>query len=105
MDEEFCSAMGWRNEPETSLCVPGSQNAGELHAWGLTFDMSGSRRQAKPAGGCPLDGVVRRLFAGWLSKERHVRLSGDLPSFDYLKSVDKRAHSRFSIREVGAFSC
>ena len=25
----------------------------------LTFDMSGSRRQAKPAGGCPLDGVVR----------------------------------------------
>ena len=25
-----------------------------------TFDMSGSRRQAKPAGGCPVDGGVRR---------------------------------------------
>ena len=26
--------------------------------------MSGSRRQAKPAGGCPLDGMVRRLVEG-----------------------------------------
>ena len=28
--------------------------------WALTFDMSGSRKQAKLAGGCPLDGGVRR---------------------------------------------
>ena len=30
---------------------------------GLTFDMSGSRKPAKPAGGCPLDGGVRRHSA------------------------------------------
>ena len=30
-----------------------------LHLKGLTFDMSGNRRRAKHAGGCPLDGVVR----------------------------------------------
>src|SRR5664279_923338 len=29
-------------------------------AWGLTFDMSGDRRQAKLAVGRPLDGGVRR---------------------------------------------
>ena len=28
-------------------------------SWGLTFDMSGGRRQARPAGGRPLDGGVR----------------------------------------------
>ena len=37
---------------------------GAWHFWsahmGLTFDISGSRRQAKPAGGRPLDGEVRR---------------------------------------------
>ena len=31
-----------------------------MRSCGLTFDMSGSRRQAQPAGGCPLDGGVRR---------------------------------------------
>src|SRR5664279_2133686 len=46
--------------------------------WGLTFDMSGSRRQAKPAGGCPLDGGVRS----------HV---GMLPAFlTYKRSVGDR---------------
>ena len=30
----------------------------------LTFDMSGSRRQAKPAEGCPLDGGVKRHASG-----------------------------------------
>jgi len=29
--------------------------------WGLTFDMSGGRKQAQPAGGRPLDGEVRPL--------------------------------------------
>src|SRR6185312_6065798 len=33
---------------------------GEVCACGLTFDMSGDRRQAQPAGGRPLDGGVRR---------------------------------------------
>lgn len=40
-----------------------SPTAGEpqkLDWCGLTFDMSGDRRQAKPAGGRPLDGGVRR---------------------------------------------
>jgi len=32
-------------------------------SWCITFDMSGSRKPAKPAGGCPLDGGVRRHFA------------------------------------------
>gem|GEM_PF-6928792 len=31
---------------------------------GLTFDMSGSRKPAKLAGGCPLDGGVRRRRRG-----------------------------------------
>ena len=37
MDEEFCSAVGWRNEPEATIGVPGPQDASELHAWGLPF--------------------------------------------------------------------
>jgi hypothetical protein len=32
--------------------------------WRLTFDMSGGRKQAEPAGGRPLDGGVRRLVEG-----------------------------------------
>ena len=40
--------------------------ANELHmarVGALTFDMSVSRRQAKPAVGCPLDGGVKRQCA------------------------------------------
>ena len=39
----------------------------------LTFDMSGSRRQAQPAGGCPLDGGARPHVAGSLCA-RYVEL-------------------------------
>jgi hypothetical protein len=35
----------------------------ELPTWGLTFDMSGGRKQAQPAGGRPLDGGVRHVDA------------------------------------------
>ena len=31
----------------------------KVHSWGLTFDMSGGRKQAQPAGERPLDGGVR----------------------------------------------
>ena len=37
--------------------------------WDLTFDMSGDRKPAKLAGGRPLDGGVRRLYAS--GQRRH----------------------------------
>src|SRR6187402_124313 len=54
---------GW-----SSFCRRRSQDCGSReedacalgHWWGLTFDMSGGRRQAQPAEGRPLDGAVRR---------------------------------------------
>jgi hypothetical protein len=43
-----------------ALVFDGRPNDADCQERDLTFDMSGGRKQAKPAGGCPLDGVVRR---------------------------------------------
>ena len=60
--------LATRSENTNSRAHEGSTAAGLDHSaartsclttWGLTFDMSGSRRQAQPAGGCPLNGMVR----------------------------------------------
>ena len=55
MDEEFGPAMRWRNEAEASIVVPGPQNASELHAGRLTFDVSGGTKGAKRPLERPLD--------------------------------------------------
>ena len=51
-------------------------------SWGLTFDMSGDRRQAQPAGGRPLDGGVRRHFSYCNRATKLVKAfhSGSLPT-------------------------
>ena len=41
----------------------------------LTFDMSGSRKHAKRAGGCPLDGGVRRSLTEGRSLRKRRRTS------------------------------
>ena len=56
--------------------MPRSVAAEDVHAsqhWHLTFDMSGMRRRAKPAGACPLDGRVSRLITRrTLTKNAHA---------------------------------
>ena len=56
-DRALRGDAGARCNPKREAC---SEVAKLLRLRGLTFDMSGSRRQAQPAGGCPLDGGVRR---------------------------------------------
>ena len=58
-------------------------------SWGLTFDMSGGRKQAQPAGGLPLDGRVRH--------ELHlaVVVVPDQPNFSALPTVRQRRKRRW----------
>ena len=63
MDEEFCPTVGWRDEPEATMGVPRPQDASELHAWGLTFDMSGGAKGVQRPFGRPLDGGLASRFA------------------------------------------
>src|SRR5574341_1886294 len=42
----------------TTVASGTSRNEASVRLWGITFDMSGMRRWAKPAGACPLDGGV-----------------------------------------------
>ena len=60
--------------------------------WGLTFDMSGGRKQAKLAGRRPLDGRVRHLPARRSFLVRAAGLSSSLSSHNAQRL--KHAHSQ-----------
>ena len=55
---EACDAL-WSSARSRN----GIRERGDMVRWGLTFDMSGGRRQAKLAGARPLDGGVRCHFS------------------------------------------
>jgi hypothetical protein len=61
--------------------------------WRLTFDMSGMRKRAKPAGACPLDGRVRRHL-------RRAALFAGNASYDAPLTHEDRRQSRCSSREA-----
>ena len=78
----------------------GVQRSGNARALrGLTFDMSGGRKQAKPAGGRPLDGRVgpRR---GWVRPWEHAANTSRDKTARTLPSTGRRIHAQ-SVRADG----
>ena len=63
------------------------------YSWGLTFDMSGGRKQAKPAGGRPLDGRVgpRR---GWERTWAHAADGSHDRTAQTMHLASRRVHAR-----------
>ena len=71
LDEARPDAGDVRQRKEQPRQRPTRRGRKVLHA-GLTFDMSGGRKQAQPAGGRPLDGGVRRPRAGHSRRMRNL---------------------------------